>query len=133
MMEERKMNKTEKNNPQWTIRLPYQSEPIKVTEDEKQELIKKYGDEIVNEFHPIKLFELTLNNDNSITLTTQEKVTSIEVDNRYPSLIDEIINLILDTGNINSKVQLDLAIVSAFLQWKEEIISIEELINKIKQ
>ncbi|NLP45814.1 MAG: hypothetical protein GX347_02060, partial [Epulopiscium sp.] len=50
------MNKTEKNNPQWTIRLPYQSEPIKVTEDEKQELIKKYGDEIVNEFHPIKLF-----------------------------------------------------------------------------
>ncbi len=127
------MNKTEKNNPQWTIRLPYQSEPIKVTEDEKQELIKKYGDEIVNEFHPIKLFELTLNNDNSITLTTQEKVTSIEVDNRYPSLIDEIINLILDTGNINSKVQLDLAIVSAFLQWKEEIISIEELINKIKQ
>jgi hypothetical protein len=133
MMEERKMNKTEKNNPQWTIRLPYQSEPIKVTEDEKQELIKKYGDEIVNEFHPIKLFELTLNNDNSITLTTQEKVTSMEVDNRYPSLIDEIINLILDTGNINSKVQLDLAIVSAFLQWKEEIISIEELINKIKQ
>ncbi|MGI6559907.1 MAG: hypothetical protein ACOX2H_01000 [Saccharofermentanales bacterium] len=127
------MNKTEKNNPQWTIRLPYQSEPIKVTEDEKQELIKKYGDEIVNEFHPIKLFELTLNNDNSITLTTQEKVTSMEVDNRYPSLIDEIINLILDTGNINSKVQLDLAIVSAFLQWKEEIISIEELINKIKQ